>query len=338
MLKEPSLTAYRVAGNMASADGNPQIYNSLMTYHRYGYALYHPEASLVLKPGVCGYIDGDGEWHTMVDILAINNDPPEDAGGAAGSPQDAGRVAGSPQDTAGVTGSQNPQYVALNKTSILREKKSLCGPIITETVESTSFGIGAETTLPPGIPAEASAIAEFTLNSDFGALLLCKGLVTKNSFNGLDPFREWAKANFGKLLAEFPIIRTYGFYVVTSTWKAKEVFIKSWRKKGHKLSVGFSGGVESVAQISASTQIYGASRANGWNIPVWEGDEESVVFFGGLQYSYRTRVGWMMQNKHKFKEGLPGAWRGEDDIEQDPEAEDNAIEISEALLDDKGKF
>ncbi|TRX92294.1 hypothetical protein FHL15_006909 [Xylaria flabelliformis] len=245
---------------MASTDGIPPTYHSLMAHHKYGYALYHPECSLVVKPGVCGYIDGEGGWHIMVDILAIDSTPASSTSENTES-----------QDS-NLTGSNKRQYTSLDETNILkREKKSLCGPILAETVELASSAIGAGTTLPPGIPAEASAVAEFTLNADLGAVLLTKGLVTKNSLNGLDPFREWAKANFGKLLAEFPVIRTYGFYIVTSTLKAKEVFIKSWQNKGHQLNVGFSGSVESIAQISASTQIYGASRADGWIMPICEG-------------------------------------------------------------------
>lgn len=240
-------------------EGTPQLYNTLMAHYRYGYALYHPESSLFLRPGICGYIDGEGQWHTMVDILAIVDDIPEGTTGTTGS-QD-------PEIT-----SKKPQYTALDKTETFeREKPILRGPFFTDTVKSVNRKADASTTLPPGIPAEASAIAEFTLNSDFGALLICKGTVTKNFFNGLDPFRNWAKANFGKLLEKFPIIRTYGFYVVTSTWKAKQVFVKSWQDKGHELNVGFSGGVNSIAEISASTEIYGASREFGWNIPIWNG-------------------------------------------------------------------
>lgn len=138
--------------------------------------------------------------------------------------------------------------------------------------------VDASTTLPPGILAEASAIAKFTLNSDFGTLMICKGTITNNFFNAWTPSEIGPKENFGKLLAKFPIIRTYAFYVVTSTWKAKQFFVKSWQDKRHKLNVGFSDGVESIAEISASTEIYRAGHRSGWNISIWKSQSYFCTF------------------------------------------------------------
>lgn len=227
---------------MGGDDGLPQQYNELMATHRFGYAFYDPESSLVVQPGVCGYIDGTGSWHSIVNV----------ASNAATQKRGYGNI--------------DRDHLFMPPAS-----KRLWGPMLTETVSSSTSSIKAETPLPPGIPAQASAMAEFTLNSQFGAVLLCKGEVTKRWYDHADPFREWAKANAGKLLASFPSIREHGFYVITSTFAAKEVLINGWKNKSHKLHLGFSGGVEEVASISASTEIYGASRASGWVHTICQG-------------------------------------------------------------------
>lgn len=227
---------------MAGDDGLPQQYNASMAYHRLGYAFYEPESSFDVKPGSCGYIDGSGSWNHIVDVVST-------------------------------AATEKAGYSKINRANLIKRPVStrLWGPKSTETVTSTSSNIEARTSVPAGIPAEASALVEFTLNSEFGAVLLCKGNVTKRGYYHTDPFRDWARANMAKLLETFPVIRKYGFYVATTTFTAKEVLINGWKNQSHKLALGFGGNFESVGQISASTQIYGADSASGWVQPVCKG-------------------------------------------------------------------
>lgn len=41
-------------------------YRESMRNHPYGYALYEPESSNILKPGVCGYLTDNGQWTPLV--------------------------------------------------------------------------------------------------------------------------------------------------------------------------------------------------------------------------------------------------------------------------------
>jgi len=41
-------------------------YRHLMANHPYGYALYEPESSAILKPGVLGYLTEDGKWAPLI--------------------------------------------------------------------------------------------------------------------------------------------------------------------------------------------------------------------------------------------------------------------------------
>jgi hypothetical protein len=38
------------------------VYANAMKHHPYGYAMYEPESSSILKPGACGYLTASGVW------------------------------------------------------------------------------------------------------------------------------------------------------------------------------------------------------------------------------------------------------------------------------------
>ncbi|EXU98569.1 hypothetical protein X797_008283 [Metarhizium robertsii] len=282
-------------------DGLPQQYNALMSHHKLGYAFYEPESSLVVKPGSCGYIDGSGSWHPILNVA---------------SDAEAGKAGLGMIDKAGVIK--------------LAPSTRLWGPKLTETVSSRSLSMSADVPIPAGIPATANALVEFELHSDFGAVLLCKGDVTKRGYAHDDPFRKWARANMSQLLQKYPTIRTSGFYVVTNTFTSKDILVNGWRTKSNKVHLGFGGGVESIANISANTEIYGATAASGWIQPVCKANEEKVVFFGGLKYEFHTLTHWMRDSNGKFKEKVQEKWRGDNLIIQDPDVEADALEVKEA--------
>ena len=48
-----------------------QDYARSMLKHGYGYALYEPQSSVVLKPGICGYLDESGRFIETIDITDV---------------------------------------------------------------------------------------------------------------------------------------------------------------------------------------------------------------------------------------------------------------------------
>jgi hypothetical protein len=224
-------------------DGIPQQYNASMKHYKLGYAFYEPESSLDVKPGACGYIDESGSWHRIVDVT-------------------------------NTVATQNAGYQSIDKTNLikLRPSKRNWGPRFTETVDYKRMSIEAgASALPAGIPAEASVLIEFSMDSDFGAVLMCKDEVTKQGYDHADPFRDWAKANAEKLLKQFSSLRKYGFYVVVTTFTAKDVFINGWTQQSHKVALGFKAGVTHVGEIAPATEFYGADSASGWVNPICKG-------------------------------------------------------------------
>ncbi|KAL7958636.1 hypothetical protein V8C34DRAFT_282354 [Trichoderma compactum] len=295
---------------MGGDDGLPQLYNRLMADYRKGYAFYDPESSRDIKPGMCGYIDGTGSWHGIVDVT---NSAATDKGGFS-------RI----------------QRKHLGK---LKCTKRRWGPMYTDTVNTAAVGLEAGATrLPAGIPVEASALVEFSLKSDFGAVLLCRDDVSKHYYMHLEPFRNWVKENSEQLLSDFPTdLKKYGFYVVLNTFTATDVLINGWRNEAHKITLGYKGQVAELADLAMNTDFYGAHSASGWVQAICEGDEK-VVFFGGLRYECSHLPGWLrnITRGPNFKEVVQERWAGDNLIIPDPEVEEDAIEITDSSFGELG--
>jgi hypothetical protein len=45
-----------------------QVYAEQMKNNPYGIALYHPESNIVIRPGMCGYLNNLGRWNPVVDL------------------------------------------------------------------------------------------------------------------------------------------------------------------------------------------------------------------------------------------------------------------------------
>jgi hypothetical protein len=55
---------------MVQGDDLAKVYAESMAHHPYGYALYKPVSSSILKPGGCGYFDTLGNWQPFVDLTS----------------------------------------------------------------------------------------------------------------------------------------------------------------------------------------------------------------------------------------------------------------------------
>jgi hypothetical protein len=55
---------------MGRDDNLSQVYAENMMLHPYGYALYKPVSSSILRPGSCGYFDAQGAWNPIADLTS----------------------------------------------------------------------------------------------------------------------------------------------------------------------------------------------------------------------------------------------------------------------------
>lgn len=220
-----------------SPNGHPQMYaHAMNSKHQYGYGFLEPESFKTVNPGACGYIDGFGQWQPF-DINLENNSDLESKGYTA-------------IDTI-IKADPDVRHWGPKETSTVKYRKT----------NLKAGGSGA----PAGIPAEASIMLTFSLKSSFGAVLISSGAVVRDRFYHSAPFRKWAKQNAKAILENYPETKEHGFYVVTTTYSANDIFINAWTEKENDVSVGFKAGVTGAGEIAPSTEFYTAESASAWN-------------------------------------------------------------------------
>lgn len=269
---------------MAPPKDIPQRYSASMRHYRHGLAFYDPASSLMVQPGTCGYINENGDWSRIVDIT----------------------------DDVAI---QNGGYKGIDMTHVIKPLPSrrYWGPKCTASVRHDNVMAKAGGSgLPVGVPVGASFALEFTLQSDFGAVLVCEGEVKKQGYEHADPFRAWARENATKIVKAFPCVRTLGFYIAITTYSAKDVFINTMMSQGQKVALGLTAKVDPGAKVTTAVGFYGLEATNGWLKPVCEGmhapsfthdefivtevppdDEEKVVFLAGLKFEFHKLSGYM---------------------------------------------
>lgn len=224
------------------APNQHERYTKAMTTWGSGHGLFHPPSDIndQAKPGVCGYIDDSGIWQAIIDLTD------ESALNAAGL--------------------SKPGFALLKPPST-----EIWGPRYTDTVKGDT--ISGEAALAAGIPAEFSTALSYSAQSDFAAVLLCSDPVRLAMYPHKAPFRKWAKDNAKKLLQMCGDVATHGFYVMTSTWSAQDVWINAWTNKDNSVTIGVKGSVPQVGAVGGSVQYHRGGSAGGWHQP------ETVVSF-----------------------------------------------------------
>ncbi|EGX88295.1 hypothetical protein CCM_08338 [Cordyceps militaris CM01] len=233
-----------------------QRYSRAMMTWGIGYGFFRPPSDVYdqARPGVCGYIDHSGNWRKIVDL----NSPDELSAANLTSFSEAVRL-------------QRPSF-------------HTWGPKYTDTVSETTVGVDAG--VAAGIPIECSAIYSYSTRSDFAALLLCGDNVRQTAYPHYDPFRRWAKANAKRILQRHGDVATHGLYVMTSTWSARDVYMKAWTNMDNKVTIGVNWSVPEAGGAAASVEYHRGGSTGGWEHPTIDGRERKVLFFGGVYLRY----------------------------------------------------
>jgi hypothetical protein len=59
-------------------------------------------------------------------------------------------------------------------------------------------------------------------------------------------------------------VKEHGFYVVTSTYSANDVWVNAWESKENHVTIGFKANVVGAGEIAPSGEFYRAESASGW--------------------------------------------------------------------------
>ena len=205
----------------------------------FGYGLFSLPSDTDAHPGACGYIDDSGSWQKLVDL----------------------------NDDAAL---KTYNLSKMDSQQLKPVSTEAWGPKFTNTVVQKDVTSEAKVSLESlGLPADCSAVFKYGLNSDFGAVLLCHDAVEINGYPHKEPFRQWAKANAKALQQRFRDIgRNGGFYVMTTTRSARDIYINAWANKENTITVGVKVEAAGLGGATQKISYYRGSAASGWHHPI----------------------------------------------------------------------
>jgi hypothetical protein len=140
-----------------------------------------------------------------------------------------------------------------------------------ETVDRKEAQLGGQATVPAagGVPVPITAKAHFTLKdaAQLGAVLFCTDPVVTDEFAEKEPFKEWVKQNGVKLLQKYGDIADRGFFIMTTTYSAADVWLQIWTEAERMVSIGTKAGVQDLVAFDASSDHAHARSMDGWFHP-----------------------------------------------------------------------
>ncbi|OCL06467.1 hypothetical protein AOQ84DRAFT_355460 [Glonium stellatum] len=252
--------------------GHPNQYVKAMKHFNKLFALWSPEQTTQIKPADCGYFDPQGDWHSVVDLRAIQA-------------WDESPTAPSPIPEA--------------------KRKSLgrWQPVCSEGVRWTRSALQVPIKLPD-FGVEFKFQLEFKKEKEYDACLVTGPSVTEPYLeNPKSLFHEWVKQNYRSISEQYPDVRTHGLWIVTKAIETPRCAICSW--DGCEESVGLYLGANTL--VSGALTLGGAigdkessgiwrflPAGNGnesdeaWrcvvNRPTGNIDDNYLIFIGGPRY------------------------------------------------------
>lgn len=233
-------------------------YAERMRVHPYGFALYHPASTRVMRPGCVGFLDSHGVWTPIAHL--------EDS------------------DSLTKHGLRFPkQSLTVAKTERITGWDPKVSNGVTERSGGIDLGAGGAAT---GLPVDASLRLEYSSSSDVGAVLITSSPISRNGYYYQSPFKDWVKANARALLHGplAPDIKEHGLFVVTQTYTTEKAALTAWQGSQNKAYFGFGADAMGLGEISPHVQWYVGNSAAGWNMHESEAGEGKVVFMAGLAY------------------------------------------------------
>ncbi|KAF8863484.1 hypothetical protein BDZ45DRAFT_722268 [Acephala macrosclerotiorum] len=228
-----------------------EAYRKAMGSWNYGYPLYNPQSTKDLHTGICGYLDGNDVWQTIVDL---EFDDVEKMGFTEFV------------DSFYPKTPQNVNWKAKFSQGLKKIDIDLSG------------GVSAASL---GLPATVTAATKWECRGDAGAILMCDNPVTIEDIGASDIFLKWAKTNSKKLRKDYPSVKK--FYVVTRTYSSSDIHLIAWNDSDFIVTLGVSGKVEGAGEASGTGTWSRSNTTQGWeSFPAGDTDEKYVVFFSGV--------------------------------------------------------
>jgi hypothetical protein len=159
-------------------------------------------------------------------------------------------------------------------------------------VKERELKLDASSAVSEGLPADTSIAIKYTTSGDFGAVLICADTVTIERTDYRDPFGVWLKENAAKLLSDYPVLKSRGVYVVTTTYSCSDVYINAWNNPQDEITVGFrvnASGIGSTAPplawMPGNSQHSWTHFVSGVRSPTSAGKLQILKYFSAREMS-----------------------------------------------------
>ncbi|KAJ6003012.1 hypothetical protein N7451_005559 [Penicillium sp. IBT 35674x] len=241
-------------------------YADLMSGHE-GYYLLVPHSYDKIHPGVVGYFDKNGLWHTITDVSE------------KGRPERDSLSSFDTELKLALTDSAQWNYRTSGKDA------------------ETSFGLSAGLTgALASAPIDVSAEAKNKSSSSGKAALITEELVKTDRFESSvrKPMRLWLQENVQTLVDSNheDDIRDYGVWAIHTTWSTPECAIIMQSAHTRDTSAGVDLGATGVAKAGASGSSLSKLQAKNWSTYSAEQGKEKglVVAIGGTQFKMKRKL------------------------------------------------
>lgn len=218
--------------------GFAKSYRAAMECHDMGSALYEPPFASEIRPGTCGYLDKLGTWQPLFDLTD-----------------------GMALQLAGMTEPENTGKRMPEKMVETGPDK----PLLAQRMRSVQHDFSVDPPLEAaGIPASCSMWWEFEAMADFGAVLICPHPLRKEGFYESTDWEDWARQNARAIIKHKKQVKEHPLWIVTTTYTTKQALINVWEDKDNKVSIGFSVGIDGIADLSPSVAFARSSSGSNW--------------------------------------------------------------------------
>ncbi|GJC86508.1 hypothetical protein ColLi_09346 [Colletotrichum liriopes] len=274
---------------MSKSSRVDRVYARLLLDHAYGWGLFKKFTTRDIHPGVCGYFDSDGDWHTLVDL------------------NDADDLASQGWSTLDVPMNRD------DKVDLMT-----WGPKKSGSVVARRTGITAGTNIGVA-PVEASVNIAFETGNEEGAILVAENPVQRNCSGDQATALRWMAANTTDMCRRYrSIVKQHGVWIVTKTYSARRCAVAVISSNSSAVELGLGATAPGIASLTPSSSW---SNQTGSSCAEIHEDESGVVLFmSGVYFSekpFRSKLKPTVEPTKQAKSIFRGGWDESEDLAQD---------------------
>ncbi|KAG5800751.1 hypothetical protein H9Q69_000310 [Fusarium xylarioides] len=222
------------------------------------------------RPGSVGYFDRNGNWKKILSLHDVQRN-----------------------QAPAVQGTSKKFTHLQQDLTVQQDVRMDIETLTSSQTTSTDLGFKIDFPILSQTPINVGTNNAYQDSDTLGSVLVMKNPVVCSSIEDGDFLERW----FHKNQKLFPKIRSavkeHGVWLVTSTYTTEEIALSVWKDKDKVVKLGFSAGVEGIANFEPSIERGEKKRADGSFKYRAENGERLVSFVKGIRFHWRGYM-WIM--------------------------------------------